>query len=471
MNRPNLFLSISFTVLSLTNFTLSEAQQKPNIIFIMADDLGYGDIEPFGQQLIKTPNLSRMAEEGMKFINHYAGTSVCAPSRCSLITGLHTGHAEIRGNLQHSTANGQTPLSTEAVTVAELLKTAGYRTGMIGKWGLGDYGTSGNPNEQGFDFFYGYTDQVLAHNHFPEYLLRNGKKEYLNNKVTYLDPTAWHRGLGSYSTEKKDFADELFTKEALKFISENRKRPFFLYLPFIIPHDNGEAPEGSRFEAPSQREYASTDWSKNEKDYAASITYLDDYVGRIIEHVRKLKLEKNTLIIFTSDNGPYTDKMRFNSSGGLRGFKRDLYEGGPRVPFIAWWPGKIKSNTVSNHISAFWDFMPTVAELAGVKNTFVTDGISYVPELTGRGTQAEHPYLYFEFHEQDGSRCVRQGNWKAVQLKIKTEEPMPVELYNLETDPAEANNLADKYPDKVAELEKIMNEAHRLSELFPLPME
>lgn len=469
--RPNFFLLVAVTVLFYFQIIPVTGQQKPNIIFIVADDLGYGDIEPFGQRLIKTPNLSRMAEEGMKFTNHYAGTSVCAPSRCVLMTGLHTGHAEIRGNLQNPMANGQIPLSAEVTTVAELLKSAGYRTGMIGKWGLGDYGTTGNPNEQGFDFFYGYTDQVLAHNHFPEYLLRNGKKEYLKNKVTYLEYNDWHKGLGSYTTEKKDFADELFTKEALKFIAENKKKPFFLYLPFIIPHDNGEAPEGSRFEAPSQREYASTDWSKNEKDYAASITYLDDYVGKIIEQVKKSRLEKNTLIIFTSDNGPYTDKMRFNSSGGLRGFKRDLYEGGPRVPFIAWWPGKIKSNSVSDHVSAFWDFMPTAAELAGIKQSFITDGISYLPELTGKGIQAKHPYLYFEFHEQEGSRSVRQGNWKAVQLKIKTKTPMPVELFNLETDPFEANNIADKHPEKVAELEKIMNESHVPSALFPLPSE
>ncbi|HZB13558.1 MAG TPA: sulfatase-like hydrolase/transferase, partial [Chryseolinea sp.] len=330
------------------------AQPRPNIVFILADDLGYGEIEPFGQALIKTPNLSRMAKEGMILTNHYAGTSVCAPSRCSLITGLHTGHSEVRGNLQYKTRNGQLPISDQAVTVAELLKTAGYATGLIGKWGLGDIGTTGDPNKQGFDFFYGYTDQVLAHNHFPEFLIRNGAKEYLQNEVVYLDSTKW----GSITKSRKDFADELFMEEALKFITANRQQNFFLYLPFIIPHCNDEGPKDFQYEAPSQREYASEPWSKDEKDYAASISYLDEYVGKIIDHLKKLKLDKNTLVIFTSDNGPRVNQMRFKSSGNLRGFKRDLYEGGIRVPFIAWWPGQIKGRGVSNQVFAFWDFLP-----------------------------------------------------------------------------------------------------------------
>jgi arylsulfatase A-like enzyme len=253
------------------------AQTRPNIIFILADDMGYGEIEPFGQRLIKTPNLTRMANEGMTLTNHYAGTAVCAPSRCALMTGLHTGHAEVRGNQQYKIKNGQLPISDQTVTLAELLKTSGYATGLIGKWGLGDTGTTGDPNKQGFDFFYGYiTDQVLAHNHFPEFLIRNGAREYLRNEVEYLDSSTW----GSITKSRKDFADELFMKEAIKFITENQHRNFFLYLPFIIPHCNDEGLKDFQYEAPSQREYVSQPWSKDEKDYAASISYLDEYVGK-----------------------------------------------------------------------------------------------------------------------------------------------------------------------------------------------
>ena len=441
------------------------AQPRPNIVFILADDLGYGEIEPFGQALIKTPNLSRMAKEGMILTNHYAGTSVCAPSRCSLITGLHTGHSEVRGNLQYKTRNGQLPISDQAVTVAELLKTAGYATGLIGKWGLGDIGTTGDPNKQGFDFFYGYTDQVLAHNHFPEFLIRNGAKEYLQNEVVYLDSTKW----GSITKSRKDFADELFMQEALKFITANRQQNFFLYLPFIIPHCNDEGPKDFQYEVPSQREYASQPWSKDERDYAASISYLDEYVGKIIDHLKKLKLDKNTLVIFTSDNGPRVNQMRFNSSGNLRGFKRDLYEGGIRVPFIAWWPGQIKARGVSDQVFAFWDFLPTACTLAGVRLPGSLDGISYLPTLIGKGNQEQHDYLYFEFHEANGAQAARKGKWKAVVRDVKTANPLPLELYDLEKDPAESRDVASQFPEISAEMSSIIKKAHIPSEVFVLP--
>ena len=461
-------MKVSVIFLLFAFFSASAfSQEKPNIIFIMADDMGYGDIEPFGQQLIKTPNLSRMASEGMKFTNHYAGTSVCAPSRCVLMTGLHTGHAEIRGNIQNKAAAGQLPISDSTVTVAELLKTAGYETGMIGKWGLGDIGTTGDPTKQGFDFFYGYTDQVLAHNHFPEYLYRNTQKENLNNKVKYLEKSGWHNGLGSVSTEKNDFANELFTREALKFITANRDNKFFLYLPFIIPHVNDEAEKGFQYEAPSQREYASKPWTKDEKDYAASISYLDDYVGRILDHLKSSGLDKNTLVIFTSDNGPRVDKLRFKSSGVFRGFKRDLYEGGVKVPFIAWWPGQIKPGSVSDHISGFWDFLPTVCVLADIQESYTSDGKSLVPTLTGKGKQLQHDHIYFEFHEGDGSQAIRQGNWKAIVKAIKTKTPAPLELYDLEKDPSETTDLASKFPDKVTEMKTLMIKSHKASKAFP----
>ena len=443
------------------------AQTRPNIVFILADDMGYGEIEPFGQTLIKTPNLTRMAKEGMKLTNHYAGTSVCAPSRCALMTGLHTGHAEVRGNQQYKIKNGQLPISDQAVTVAELLKISGYATGLIGKWGLGDTGTTGDPNKQGFDFFYGYTDQVLAHNHFPQFLIRNGAKEYLRNEVEYLDSSKW----GSITKSRKDFADELFMNEAIKFITENRSRNFFLYLPFIIPHCNDEGLKDFQYEVPSQREYVSQTWSKDEKDYAASISYLDEYVGKILDHLKKLHLDSNTLVIFTSDNGPRVNQMRFKSSGNLRGFKRDLYEGGVRVPFIAWWPGHIKNNSVSDHVSTFWDFMPTVCTLAGVQQHYDSDGISYLPTLLAKGNQVKHDYVYFEFHEGDGAQAVRKGKWKAVVRGVKSEKPSALELYDLENDPAEQNNVASKFPEISAQLSSIIKKSHEPSEVFALPLD
>ncbi|HET6539596.1 MAG TPA: arylsulfatase [Chryseolinea sp.] len=439
------------------------AQTRPNIIFILADDMGYGEIEPFGQRLIKTPNLARMANEGMRLTNHYAGTAVCAPSRCALMTGLHTGHAEVRGNQQYKTRNGQLPMSDQTVTVAELLKAAGYTTGLIGKWGLGDMGTTGDPNKQGFDFFYGYTDQVLAHNHFPQFLIRNGAKEYLRNEVAYLDSSSW----GSITKTRKDFADELFMKEALRFITENQRRNFFLYLPFIIPHCNDEGLKNFQYEAPSQREYASQPWSKDEKDYAASISYLDEYVGKILDHLKKLRLDSNTLVIFTSDNGPRVNQMRFKSSGNFRGFKRDLYEGGIRVPFIAWWPGHIKNNKVSDHVSTFWDFMPTACALAGVERPF-TDGISYLPTLLAKGNQVKHDYVYFEFHEGDGAQAVRKGKWKAVVNGVKKANPSALELYDLESDPGEKNNVANLFPEVLAEMSAIIGKAHVPSKVFAI---
>jgi arylsulfatase A len=457
---PYLVVAVLFSV-----STGIVAQSRPNIIFILTDDMGYGEIEPFGQRLIKTPNLTRMANEGMMLTNHYAGTAVCAPSRCALMTGLHTGHAEVRGNQQYKTRNGQLPMSDQAVTVAELLKTAGYTTGLIGKWGLGDTGTTGDPNKQGFDFFYGYTDQVLAHNHFPQFLIRNGAREYLRNEVAYRDSSTW----GSITKSRKDFADELFMKEATKFITANQHRNFFLYLPFIIPHCNDEGPKDFQYEVPSQREYVSQPWSKDEKDYAASISYLDEYIGKILDHLKKLGLGSNTLVIFTSDNGPRVNQMRFKSSGNLRGFKRDLYEGGIRVPFIAWWPGHIEKNSVSDHISTFWDFMPTACTLAGVQQPYTSDGISYLPTLLAKGDQLKHDYVYFEFHEGDGAQAVRKGKWKAVVRGVKREEPSVLELYDLENDPAEKNNVANQYPKISAQMSAIIKKAHVPSEVFVLP--
>jgi arylsulfatase A-like enzyme len=340
---------------------------------------------------------------------------------------------------------------------------------MIGKWGLGDLNTAGSPLKQGFDYFYGYTDQVLAHNHYPEYLFQNGEKKYLLNKVNYLDSSGWHQGLGSVAIERKEFSDELFTAEALKFISENQSKNFFLYLPYIIPHANDEAEKDSLYEAPSQREYSRTDWTKDEKDYAASISYLDEYVGRILDHLRKLKLDEKTLVIFTSDNGPRVNQMRFESSGILRGFKRDLYEGGIRVPFIAWWPGHIMPGSETEHPSTFWDFLPTACELANVTKSYNTDGISYAPTLLGRPPQKRHDHIYFEFHEGEGSQAVIKDQWKAVVRGIKTQKPHPLELYNLEEDPSETKNIASQNPAIAKQMQDLIDQAHTPSPLFKLP--
>lgn len=450
--------------------TTENATQKPNIIYIMADDLGYGDIGVYGQEIIRTPHIDALAEKGVKFTQHYAGTSVCAPSRCVLMTGQHMGHAEIRGN-GFSPPSGQVPLEKETITVAEMLKENGYHTGMIGKWGLGEPGTSGDPNQQGFDFFYGYTDQILAHNYYPEFLWKNGEKIYLENEVKYLDKSAWHRGLGSYSTEQVEYSPELMTEEALAFIERNQKKPFFLYLPYTIPHDNGEAVDSLRMEVPSHGRFADKDWPYQQKGYAAMIEKLDDYVGLITEQINLLGLDENTLIIFTSDNGPikgqaFTSDSVFMSNGPLRGFKRDLYEGGIRMPFVAKWTGVIPAGSVSEHASAFYDFLPTVADIINVdppKN----DGISYLNAMLGEPQEA-HEYLYFEFHEGGKSQAMVMGEWKAVKNNVFTNPHALIELYNLRYDLGENTNIADDNPEVVAQMNVFMNQAHTPDLQWPL---
>lgn len=451
---------------------MKESPEKPNIIFIMADDLGYADIASFGQEHIQTPNLDRMASQGITFTQHYAGNTVCAPSRCSLMTGKHMGNAEVRGNAQ-DLPRGQVPLTREALTVAEVLQQQGYRTALIGKWGLGVEGTTGDPLNQGFDSYYGYLDQVLAHNYYPEFLLRNGEKEMLRNKVIYQDSTKWHRGFASHSEEQIDYSHDLFTRESLDFLSEEHADPFFLYLALTVPHDNGEAPEGFRQEVPELSPYQNKDWSREAKAYAAMITRMDKDIGRILDRLKEVGLDENTLVIFTSDNGPMTqvDFTRFfNSNGALRGGKRDLYEGGIRIPFIARWPGKITPGSKNGHISAFWDFLPTACELSGAEIPKDIDGISYLPVLLGK-EQAKHEYLYWEFPEKGYSVALRKGRWKAVRKGMEENPDAPIELYDLDTDPGEKTNLVYRYPKIAEELTRLLVEAHTPSERFPMPGE
>jgi len=468
-NLKWLLFALTFASIFLLSCTDSDNHnRKPNIIFIMADDLGYADLGCYGQEIIQTPNLDKMAADGILFTQHYAGNAVCAPSRCALMTGKHMGHAEVRGNKQ-AEPSGQMPISAKTVTVAELLKNAGYSTGMIGKWGLGIENSTGDPNKQGFDFYYGYLDQVLAHNYFPEFLIRNGEKEYLDNEVKYLSKDAWHEGLGSYSVKKVDYSHDLFEQETINFIERHKENSFFLYLPYTIPHDNGEALEDQRMEIPDYGIYKEMHWGNDQKGYAAMITRLDETVGKILDKIKETGIDENTLVIFTSDNGPemgYFFSDFFNSNGDLRGGKRDLYEGGIRVPFIARWPGKIKPGTQSDQISAFWDFLPTACEIAGVQIPDDTDGISILPALTGESVQPKHEYLYWEFYERAGAKAIRKGNWKAVKNNLKSDINSPVELYNLENDPGEKVNLANEFPGIVKEMDQLMNKASTPSPVF-----
>jgi len=438
---------------------------KPNIIYIVADDLGYHELGCYGQKEILTPHIDQLADEGMKFIQHYAGTSVCAPSRSVLMTGLHTGHTPSRGNKEVN-PYGQFQISDKTVTVAELLHKAGYTTALFGKWGLGVENTSGDPQKQGFDEFFGYYCQVHAHNSFPEYLYQNGEKVYLSNQVTYLPEDHWTRGLGSYATTKIDYSNDLFAEKALEFIDNHSENPFFLYLPLTMPHNNGEAPDGFKFESPTLEPYEDKEWSYERKSYAAMISRLDEYVGKIVSQLKSNELEKQTLIIFTSDNG-CAEPQIFDGSSPLRGMKRDLYEGGIRVPMIAWWPEKIQPASISNHISAFWDVLPTFCDLAGIDAPDSIDGISFVPELTGQ-SQPQHDYLYWEFHELGKKQAVRKGNWKAVRLNVWENPKNPIELYDLEKDLAEKENVADKYPEIIEEMNRIMEEAHNPDSNWPL---
>lgn len=430
--------------LLMTN--VAEATEKrPNIIYILADDLGYGDLGCYGQKLIKTPNIDSLAKAGMRFTDHYSGAPVCAPARCVLLTGFHTGHCPIRGN-RALEFEGNVPIPKSYVTLGEVMQKAGYATGAFGKWGQGYPGSVGDPVLRGFDQFYGYNCQREAHNYYPGHLWKNDKKVVLT---------------GNANGKKQQYSHDLITEQALSFIATPRDEPFFVYIPYTIPHTS--------FQVPDLENYRAKNWSASQKTQAAMISRMDRDVGRIIKQVQALGKLENTLIIFSSDNGPHgagKTLTHFNAAGPLRGKKGATYEGGIRVPLIASWPGRIKSGTESDHISGFQDLLPTFAELAGADVLANLDGISFVSELLGRPSQKKHEYLYWELGTRQG---LRKGAWKVVRNSTK-KKLGKVEIYNLTDDISEANNLAAQRPEHAADFLKLLQAARTPSELFPVPI-
>lgn len=454
--------------------TENEQPRKPNIIYILADDLGYGDLSVTGQKKFSTPNIDRLAKDGVLFTQHYSGSTVCAPSRSTLMTGMHTGHTFVRGNREIE-PEGQYPMASSVVTVAELLKSEGYITGAFGKWGLGYPSSEGDPNNQGFDEFYGYNCQRMGHNYYPYHLWHNQTKEILK---------------GNVGTKTETYAPDIIHEKSMAFLEKNKDTTFFMYYPSIIPHAELAAPEKymAKFRGKLRPDnaYKGVDDGEEYKNggygsqkephaaFAAMVSLLDAQVGEIRKKVEELGIAENTIILFTSDNGPHqeggSDPDYFNSNAGLKGHKRDLYEGGIRVPMIAYWPGKTKANTTSDHISAFWDFLPTVCEIAAMKTPGDIDGISFLPELLGE-EQKSHDYLYWEFLEQGGKQAVRIGDWKGIRLDMGNNADAPIELYNLAADRGEENNVAKENPEIVKKIDSIIRKEHTYSKAYSFDYE
>ena len=492
----------------------ADGVELPNIIYILADDLGYAELGCYGQEKIETPHIDRLAAEGMRFTQHYCGNAVCAPSRCVLMTGKHPGHAYIRSNrrARHSKAfldkyglvfQGQEPIPSSEVTIAELLKQRGYATAAIGKWGLGQIGTSGDPNRQGFDLFFGYNGQAHAHSYYTSHLWRNHEKILLKNDPPIpgharLPPGADPNDPASYEPFKgTDYAPDHMIEEALRFIRHHRDGPFFLYFPSTIPHVALQIPDEEL--KPYLGRWKETPFTGNgytphftpRAAYAAMISRLDKDVGRIMALLKELDIDDQTLVIFSSDNGTThlrreVDYEFFRSVGKLRGLKGSLYEGGIRVPMLARWPGKIRPGTTTDLLSAFWDVLPTLAEIAGIEPPEGIDGISFLPTLLGQAErQRRHEFLYWEFAGYGGQQAVRMGDWKGVRQKLLRRRgrpksgkkgtgrrggPPPIELYNLRRDVAESHNVAAQHPEIVARIRAVMEREHTPSALFPIPV-
>jgi arylsulfatase A-like enzyme len=443
-----------------TSATFPRSTAQPNILFILADDLGYGDVGCYGQTKIKTPNIDKLAAEGMRFTDFYAGSTVCAPSRACLMTGLHTGHALIRGNKDLS-------LQPNDLTVAEILRRNGFATSLIGKWGLGDPGTPGVPQKQGFDEFIGYLNQTHAHDYYTDHLMRYDPE----SKMIAPEPLPGNGG-GKHGT----YAPDLFAKTGLDYLSAHKPgqvngfRPFFLYYASIIPHANDEegARSGNGMQVPTDAPYSNEPWPQGKKNKAAMITRLDSDIGELLAKLKELGLDEQTIVLFSSDNGPHkeggVDPKFFQSSGPFRGIKRDLYEGGIRMPFIARWPGKIKPGSTSALMGAFWDLLPTLAEIAGEPPPKNIDGISLLPTLLSQAQTNQHDFLYWEFHERGFQQAARMGDWKAV----RPDAGEKLELYNLKSDPGEQDNVASAHGDVIEKFETYFKTARAPSDLWPM---
>lgn len=462
-----------------------DTTKRPNIIYIYADDLGYGEIGAYGQKLIKTPHIDKMAKEGMKFTQHYTSTPVCAPARCMLLTGKHGGHSYIRGNYElggftDDTEGGQMPLPEGIYSIPKMLKSVGYKTGIIGKWGLGMHFTSGNPNLQGFDYSYGYLDQKQAHNYYPTHLWENGKWDTLDNKSF-----AVHAKLDSLSAKKEDFekfkgeeyAGSKFTEKALNFIEDNKSEPFFLYLPYTIPHVGLQVPDKyikqyiGKF-AGEKPYYGQSGYNPSEyplSTYAGMISFLDEQVGIIIKKIKELGLDNNTIIMFSSDNGATfnggVQAKYFNSVSDLRGLKMDLFEGGIRVPFIVRWPSMIKPASESDFISVQFDMMQTFADIVGIEAQ-KNDGISILPTLLNQtNNQKQREYIYFEYPENGGQVAIRMGDWKGVRVNVRKDISSPWLLFNLKDDRSETKDLANLHPDIIEKFKAIQLKEHQNSHI------
>lgn len=471
---------ITIVLLLITRGLFSAQEKLPNIIYIYADDLGYGSSSPYGNKLIETPNLEKLAKEGIKFTQHYAGAPVCAPSRGMLLTGKHSGHSFIRGNyefggFQDDKEGGQMPLPEGVFTLPKMMKEAGYTTAAFGKWGLGMPTNSGNPNSQGFDYFFGIMDQKQAHNYYPTHLWRNSEKVPLNNQEVFvhtaLDPkTATEKDFEKFIG--KEYAPQRILDETLQYLKKNKDRPFFIYFATPLPHPSLQVPKEYRdryvgkFQEPEfyygQHGYAPVKYPYS--SFAGMITYLDMQVGEIMKTLKKLGLEDNTLVLFSSDNGGTLESGipndLFDINGDLRGFKQDLFEGGIREPFLVKWPKHIKPGSTSDLVSTQYDVMATLAELIRfpLKDT---DGISFLPTLLGKKKQINHPYLYWEFPEKGGSLAVRQGNWKAVKVGLKKDLNAPWQLFDLKRDPNESSDIAAQHPEILKDFDDIVKKEHK----------
>lgn len=473
-------LVIFYTTTCFLVSAVAQNKRPPNIIYIYADDLGYGELGCYGQSIIQTPHLDRMAREGMRFTQHYSSAPVCAPARCMLMTGKHPGHSYIRGNyelggFEDELEGGQMPLHEGAYTIAGMLKEKGYATGMIGKWGMGVVGTTGSPLQHGFDYYYGYLDQKQAHNYYPTHLWENDQRISLNNPAFNVHTPLDRKTATDADFKKfigKEYAPQLMTTKAMDFINRHKQQPFFLYLPYTLPHLALQVPEkylgkyaGKISDSAYYGERGYAPCLMPRATYAAMISFLDEQVGLLLEKLKQLGLEEETIVFFSSDNGTSlsagVDPVYFNSTAGLRGLKMELYEGGIRVPFIARWPGKITANTTSEHVCVQYDLMASLAELMGIK-TKATDGISFLPTLLGKNSQQKkHTSLYFEYPENGGQIAVRLDRWKGVKKNMRKDPRAEWELYDLSSDPFEKNNLAAQNPTIIQKISEIAFREHQ----------